>query len=460
MKTKLSLIALAIFASSGLLSPTWANSAAKTQTSESRSEANISLNQLIEFALNRDATREQLLTQSMALRETGVASASLMDPKMKVGIGGLPTDSFRFDDDPMTNVSIGFMQQFSRGDTLALQQQKFNQQADGVERQLGARELEVANSITKLWLELGYQQQAAEILNQNRSLMLEMVGFINTNYAIGKGESQDLLQAQLQVSQLDEKLQANHQMQRRIMAQLSQWLGLEWLKDERPFVASHSLSWQQLERQLKQVGQGDDFYPLLQHHPLVQMSNSNIAGNETQVAIANEAYKPEFGVEVMYANRQANGMGGKPASDLVSAYLTIDIPLFTGNRQDRNYAAAQYQLGAAKLQRDQLLRQMNAEVHALLVDKHNLTERIALYQDTLIKQAKATTKAVERGYENNTAQFNDVIAALRAELTLSLEQTRLITDLNISQSNLAALLQGFEYQVALPEIAKPNARMK
>ncbi|OXD95818.1 hypothetical protein CA163_39970, partial [Vibrio parahaemolyticus] len=72
---------------------------------------------------------------------------------------------------------------------------------------------------------------------------------------------------------------------------------------------------------------------------------------------------PQFGVEVMYAYRQANNMKGEPASDLVSAYLTMDIPLFTGNRQDRNLAAAQYQVGAARSQKDTLLTQMNAKVN-------------------------------------------------------------------------------------------------
>ncbi|MCV5639715.1 TolC family protein, partial [Escherichia coli] len=88
-----------------------------------------------------------------------------------------------------------------------------------------------------------------------------------------------------------------------------------------------------------------------------------------------QAYNPQFGVEVMYAYRQADNMMGEPASDLVSAYLTMDIPLFTSDRQDRNLAAAQYQVGAAQSQKDTLLTQMNAKVNTLLVDRGNLTQR-------------------------------------------------------------------------------------
>ncbi|MFA0520547.1 copper transporter, partial [Vibrio sp. 10N.222.55.E8] len=63
--------------------------------------------------------------------------------------------------------------------------------------------------------------------------------------------------------------------------------------------------------------------------------------------------------------------------------------------------------------------------------------------------------AIERGYQNNTAQFNDVISATADELALKLEQQRLLTDLNIVNSKLAALVSGFEYQVNQPQSIAP-----
>lgn len=412
------------------------------------------LNALIEQALAADANRQQYFAQSQAMRETAIASATLMDPKLKVGIGGLPVDSFKFDDDPMTNISIGLMQQFERGDTLSLQQKKNNLQADGSALQIAARELDVANRMTQIWLELGYQQVAAGILRENQRLMIEMERVIATNYSLGKSEAQDLLNAQLQVSKLDEKLQANTQIQRRLLSQLSEWLGSDWLNTHQSLTTSNRLLWPRLNAALasQSKSSGNQHYTLLAQHPMVKMADTSIAVGQTQVELAEQAYLPQFGVEVMYGYRQANNMRGEPASDLVSAYLTMDIPLFTDNRQDKNKAAAQYQVGAAKSQKDLLLAQMNAKVNALLVDKQNLELRLARYQDTLLSQAKARTQAVERGYQNNTAQFNDVISATSDELNLILEQQRLVTDLSIVKSNLAALLNRFGYQAAAPTL--------
>ncbi|WP_162596522.1 TolC family protein [Vibrio atypicus] len=412
------------------------------------------LPELINSALSNDATRSQFYAQSQAMRETGVAASTLMDPKVKVGFGGLPVDSFKFDEDPMTNISVGLMQQFERGSTLELQQQKANTQADGIASQVQTRELDIINSVTQLWVELGYQQAAQNILEQNKVLMTEMERFIQTNYSIGKSEAQDLLNAQLQIAKLDDKLQANTQIQRRIVSQLSEWLGDEWIRSAHKIKASNTIDWSKLDQIIDPSM--TQHYRRLSQHPMIKMADISIAANQTQVEIAEQAYTPQFGVEVMYAHRQANNMMGEPASDLVSAYLTMDIPLFTGNRQDRNLAAAQHQVGAAQSQKDALLAQMNAKVNALLVDRENLQQRLTRYQDTLIPQADARIKAVERGYQNNTAQFNDVIAATTDELALRLEKERLTTDLNITNSNLAALLSGFEYQVNKPQLATNN----
>ncbi|MDF2152912.1 TolC family protein [Vibrio sp. CAU 1672] len=420
--------------------------------SDSRvAEATSTLAQLINIALSNDGNRQQYSAQSAALRETGIASSTLMDPKLKVGFGGLPVDSFKFDQDPMTNISVGLMQQFERGSTLDLQQKKANQQADGLALQIHARELEVANSMSQLWLELGYQQVAEQIMLENRRLMREMESFIQTNYSIGKSEAQDLLNAQLQVSKLDEKLQANAQMQRRLISQLSEWLGSDWLATAETLSATNQLNWPTLNNKLAASTDSTKHYQQLSQHPMVKMADVSISANQTQVEIAEQAYTPQFGVEVMYAYRQANNMQGEPASDLLSAYLTMDIPLFTGNRQDRNLAAAQYQVGAAQSQKDVLLMQMNARVNSLLVDRDNLTQRLARYQSSLLPQARARIQAVERGYQNNTAQFNDVISATTDVLALQLEQQRMITDLNLVNSNLAALFAGFDYQVSTPE---------
>ncbi len=295
------------------------------------------LYELINAALHQDQGRQQYQAQSNAMREMGVASATLMDPKLKMGVGGLPVDSFKFDDDPMTNISVGLMQQFERGSTTTLKEKQANQQADGMVLQAENREREIASNITQIWLELGYLQLAERTLENTQKLLVEQEKFVQTNYGIGKSEAQDLLNAQLNVSQYDEKLHTNRQMQQRLRSQLSEWLGEQWLSKPNQLEASNQLPWSQLDSYLTDSLNSTSHFDALTQHPMVKMADVTIAANETQVELAEQAYTPQFGVEVMYAYRQADNMRGEPASDLLSAYVTMDIPLFTGNRKIETY---------------------------------------------------------------------------------------------------------------------------
>ncbi|MDG3084978.1 TolC family protein [Vibrio hannami] len=411
------------------------------------SEGQFTLNNIIELAVARDQGLIQLNSQALSLKETGVASATLMDPKVKFGVGGLPVDSFKFDEDAMTNISVGLSQQFSRGATLDLSKKQYEQQAQVISYQAELRKLDIARGITQLWIELKYLIRAKELTEEIRGLMLEMSQFIETNYSLGKSETQDLLYAELQVSQLDEKLQKNRQMQQRIRAQLSEWVEPKYVQEAK-LDASLESHWQSLLDIDKVTDSNStEYFDLLVSHPRVKAAEQNIQSKETQVSIAEQSYTPQFGVEVAYAYRQANGMDGQPASDLVSAYLTMDIPLFTNKKQDRKYAAAQHQVGAAKSQKDLLLVQMNARVNTLISDKHNLEERIQRYQKVLVKQAKERTQATERGYENNTAPFGELITAARDELMIAKEQARLMADLNSTQNELAYVLNQYDQNI-------------
>lgn len=448
MKIKPNLVALSI----SLFAWVTPNMMAYSAPATIQKNTQIQLTQLIEQALIFDANRKQLFAQSQAMQDMGIASASLMDPKLKLGVGGIPVDSFKLDQDPMTNISVGLMQQFERGNTQALRRQKAIQQATKITKKIAVRGRDIVNNMTQLWLDLGYQQQAFAILKQNRKLLKELERFVNTNYSLGKSEAQDLLNVQLQISRLNEKIQANEQIQKRIISQFSQWLGADWLRQNKQLKASNHIRWKKLDAMLKK-SDGTEHFKFLADNPMVQMVNADILANKTQLEIAKEAYTPQFGVEVMYGFRQAKGMNGQPASDLLSAFLTMDIPLFTDKRQDKSYAAAQYEVGATQYQKEDLLTQMNAKMNALLVERANIQQRIGFYEKTLLEQAKNRTKAVERGYQNNTSQFSDIIDATQDELTLSLERQRLITDLNKVNSNLATLIGAFEHEISYPKTA-------
>ena len=135
----------------------------KTLVPSNTLAAPATLHGLIDWAVEHDVAQQQIQYQADAISEMGIANSQLMDPKMKVGIGGLPVDSFAFDEDPMTNISVGLMQQFGRGNSLSLQQKQSQQQAGSVRKQADVRKLDVTKAITTSWIELAYLEQSHQI---------------------------------------------------------------------------------------------------------------------------------------------------------------------------------------------------------------------------------------------------------------------------------------------------------
>ncbi|HAH01431.1 MAG TPA: copper transporter, partial [Vibrio sp.] len=87
---------MALFSSATLAATTASASNAQHISAHDQASSTQQLNTLIEIALSEDGNRKQYFAQSQAMRETGIASSTLMDPKLKVGFGGLPVDSFQF----------------------------------------------------------------------------------------------------------------------------------------------------------------------------------------------------------------------------------------------------------------------------------------------------------------------------------------------------------------------------
>ncbi|MCQ1056615.1 TolC family protein [Photobacterium sp. ZSDE20] len=416
----------------GFAASSWANSYPEHAHSEPAT-----LKRLINWAVEHDVAQQQIQFQADAISEMGIANSQLMDPKVKVGIGGLPVDSFAFDEDPMTNISVGLMQQFGRGDSLSLLQKQSRQQAGSIRKQADIRKLDVTKAITTSWIELAYLEQSQRLIKQNQDLFRELTRYLSTNYGVGASQVQDLIQAELQVNKIDDQLQSNQQMQQQLRAQLSEWLGEQaWQIKPKAYP-----QWQALQAYLAASTQ--DHYQQLASHPNILVTDELIKSSETGVEIANESYQPQFGVEVMYAHRQADRMDGSAAPDLVSAYVTVDLPLFTEKRQDRKLSAAQHQVGAAKTQRDLMLRQMHAQISAAVINRDNTLQRLDRYRSALLKQAKEKTQAVERGYQNNTSQLDEYIRAASEELAIELEQARLAADLQQTNNTLAYLLNKY-----------------
>ena len=113
--------------------------------------------------------------------------------------------------------------------------------------------------------------------------------------------------------------------------------------------------------------------------------------------------------------------------NLASVGVTLSLPLFVDQRQNRQRAAAVQQLGAERLDRDLLLHELRRRLLADHASYRRLDQRVALYTSLLRERAGQTAQAAITTYANNQTDFAELIRSQLAELDAEVEQAELET---------------------------------
>ncbi len=402
------------------------------------------------LAIEQDPMRINYQAQQSRWLAEGTMKSQLPDPMLKFGFANLPMDNLAegigLDQDPMSQFSVGFSQPFTRGDSREQTRKAFTEKSRQSQSQQALRALEVRYAVRQLWYQLAYSLNAEQLLKQQLDALKQNLSNDMSSFQLGNRQSQDLLQAELQQDRLREKLRANEQQIQQLRAQLSRWLGESALSlDPRHSAELKTRVKVLLNTQNAPVNSGknssEPTLDRLMAHPAVQAAGHEISFQEHQQEIARSAYAPSYKLDLNYGLRNSELPNGDKRSDLLSVFITMDLPLFTGQRQDQGYRAAVEQKASAQAMRDDLLRRMQAEVRSALAQQKLLVQRIRLYDTRLIPLAKDQTLAAKQAYESNTAAFSRFIMARLEELGLSLEQEKLKRDLALIDVQLN-FLQG------------------
>ena len=129
-------------------------------------------------------------------------------------------------------------------------------------------------------------------------------------------------------------------------------------------------------------------------------------------------------------------MQGGGRDDFLSAMVLVDIPLFTGQRQDKRVLAGKHHYLAAKFARTDQLRELARQAGRIYALWRQLGERYALYESHTIIEAQQNADTTLKAYQNDVADFTTLMRARLLELNTRLAMIRLHADRAKVQSDL------------------------
>jgi outer membrane protein TolC len=151
------------------------------------------------------------------------------------------------------------------------------------------------------------------------------------------------------------------------------------------------------------------------NHPQIRKYELTIALAQTEMDLAQADKIPDWTVELGYAKR------GSAYPDMIAAQVSVDLPVFPKNRQDKNITGKQMMLESARYQREDALRNLTAELTGYYSDWEISQRRINLLASSALPVAQQRIAAVLISYQNNQSSMSNVIEAHHAELNLRLQ---------------------------------------
>lgn len=390
--------------------------------------AELTLRTAEQLALQADPAVAASQARANALREQAVADGQLPDPKLTLGVFNVPVDDLTLREEGSSQLRTGIRQAFPRGNSLHYRQQSTEWMSRAEQAQTALTARQIQRDVREAYLELYYQTQAGRIIEQDRKLFEQLISITRSHYAAGRVSQQDVIQAQLELSRLDDRATRIRSAADVERARLSRWIG--------------EAGWQTLDSAfpaLPAPAPRDVIESELPAHPALVSASARVSANQQLVKAAREQYKPGFDVGVEYRKRYGDNPDGSDRDDMWAAMVSLDIPLFTDKRQDRRLAASQQRAESAIQLREQRLRELHRQLDSDQARWQRLGEQATLYRDQLLQEARANSEAALSAYQSGLSEFTTLMRARITELDVRLQDLRIRVDYAKTQARLLFL---------------------
>lgn len=362
-----------------------------------------------------------------AAEQESIAASQLPDPKLSAGVQDLPVDggeALSVRDDNFTMFSVGLSQDLPRSGKRQLRGERKRLEAARDRLGLETDRRAIGRDVALEWLDVYEAEQSLRLIRRLADESALQVLSLESAYRAGRAAQSDWLAAKVESALVGDKVQDGQHHVERKRASLSRWIGDA---AQRP-----------LGGELSELPQPDPVARLLadvDRHPLVSGLQTQIDVAQKDVALARQAYQPDFAVEGYFGYRPAY-------ADFVGLRVSMDLPLFTARRQDRGLAAALRQADAAQDRKEDAIRELRARATEDYIDWHHARERVAAFDRDIVPEAQRRADAAQRAYAAGGGSFDAVLLARRSLLDVELQRLALAVDTARAQVRIQYFVSG------------------
>lgn len=345
--------------------------------------------------IRASAERWQMIVERS--RQAGV----LEDPMLMLRVqNALIRDPLNFQRDSMTAKVIGVSQKLPFYGKRDLMRDEAVFEAEAERWVVEERRIELRRMVKEAWYQIYLIDRSLETVDGTIRLLDDLIRLAESMYGVGKTGQQEIFQAQLERSKMEE-MRIGLEQQRSI--QVATLNSLVYRAPEiaippipRMSIAPLSLSAAELESLA------------LSQRPALKSLKARVDKTDASIRLAEKEVYPDVTLSLEYMQREP--AMETPGDDMYGAQLTFNLPVQSARRQAK-IAETQAEKRMANEEFASLQNQIRLGINSGLAQLERSRKLTRLYDMGLFDQANGAIESAMAAYRSDKAKFAEVLAS-------------------------------------------------
>ncbi len=395
----------------------------------------------IQFALGQNPDIQAARKQMEALALQIPVAASLQDPNLGATF---------FPEQVQTaagqqEFALAASQKIPWRGKLSTRAERAESEADVARAQLAAVELATIQKVKNAYYELYFIQQAIMVTEADQRLLAEIRDVANVRYKSGTSSQQDVLRAELEISNVENELIRLRQQLDSGQARLARELHIAPQTKVRAF---NQVAPEQIPHDLEALQR-----QAVAARPELHAQLAALERDRDSVELARLDYMPDVTLGATWIDVSTAGLSGV-ANGRDSFLITagVNLPIYR-KRLDASLRSAEAKAVSSARTYDSLRDTTLEEVMDLFVTVRSQQDLVILFKEDILPKARQTLEVSSRAYNTGEVDFLQLVDNWRELLRFEISYRRLEASLRQTLAELERVVGGFTaLQNNLPEL--------
>ena len=377
------------------------------------------MDRLIDEALTNNPGLQALRYETEAQAARISPARALSDPIFKIELSNVPFSNLDFDSTPMSGKQLMLSQRIPYWGKRATRAAIEDHATKASQAAYEDHSAIVTNEVKQAYYDLAFLDRAIAITQKNRNLLKDFVRIAQTKYSVGTGLQQDVLKAQVSLSELRDRLIVLGQERRHTEARLNAVLNrMTKVPVGRPDI----------------VKQTPYPYDLAELQQMAVAGSSHLQSLEQMTRkwqsaerLARLSYRPDFNLNLGYRQRDFTADPVK-GSDFLTVGVAINLPIYRGGKQDQQVREALARRKASAARYTAAKRQVFLRIEQAHIDIQTHREESVLYESAILPQAEQALAVSVAAYQVGKVDFMTLLNSQVTLLNFEIKQYHHLTE--------------------------------